>query len=490
VTHAEMCRHGITALLMFFVCLECVDSQNKLEQHANKDCAKHNPIFSYVNGRPNVSAVHGTTGIAALKISWDVQQVLFAPSCADAFEVEIAQVGGGRLSWSAWSGMVGCAPTRDIPEKQSFFCHKGLGPQDCSTRLRIRVLAHNSRSQALPDRPSPHDEVTISCNLGTPISLVTNSHTSGRRNRPLSVRERQDQMLVARSRDKILYANERRRKWLESIRTTTTTRTTTSTTTTSTTASTTTTNRPTMSTIIITTTTSPKPDLEYLDPTLGDSFSYDQYGEYYDYSYHGNEKHNINDVQQNEEAQIPLACSYTPWSEWSPCSTSCGSGTKSKSRSLTHGSIQYCSYTQQTKSCFGTSCGEISDKSARARATLLLAKYSQHNVDKGYEVRSNLKNFTKEENRELYCVKFEVIHASKMCHNKPDMVSVRKHEMLCGLCTSKAVKEEEVQCRGSGANGKVTSWRMLMDPYCSGTWKKVEQIEKCDCHEMETFVFV
>ena len=148
---------------------------------AVSDCDTQNPIFSYVHGRPNISAVPGTAGLTAVRISWDVKQVVYAPTCVDAFEVEFQQVGGGRLSWSAWSGMVGCAPTREPVQREQFSCARRLGGEHCRTRMRFRVMPHNSRSgNMIAGRPSPHQEVVIGCNLGVPISLETSMYSSGR----------------------------------------------------------------------------------------------------------------------------------------------------------------------------------------------------------------------------------------------------------------------------------------------------------------------
>ena len=111
------------------------------------DCESRNPEFSYVHGRPNISAVSGSAGLTSLLISWDVTQVVYAPACADAFEVEFQQVGGGRLSWSEWSAMVGCAPTKSTNQVK-FSCKRSLTSQHCSTRIRFRVTPHNSRSSS------------------------------------------------------------------------------------------------------------------------------------------------------------------------------------------------------------------------------------------------------------------------------------------------------------------------------------------------------
>ena len=44
-----------------------------------------------------------------------------------------------------------------------------------------------------------------------------------------------------------------------------------------------------------------------------------------------------------------------------------------------------------------------------------------------------------------------------------------------------------LQCMGSGL---VTGWRMFLEPFCSGTWKMLQQMEECDCQERYSFVFV
>jgi len=472
-------------IFILFLCVffRCVCSINN-GQEVNKifeDCKTHNPVFSYVHGRPNITAVPGTSGLTAVLISWDVEQVLYAPVCVDAFEVEYQGVGGGRLSWSAWSAMVGCAPTRESLEHTQFSCERRLYPHDCSTRLRVRVLPHNSRSHLIPDRPSPYEEVVIICRLGAPVSVETNMFSSGRKNKPMTGREYQDQMLVARARDKILISNEHRRTWLvQNRRTTVTTTSSTSSTTLSTTRYTTT-RRTTSSS---TTPPQKEPEEEYTDPTLEDSFSYDEYETYYDY--------NSNAEKEKEEAveakttDAPYSCSYTDWSEWSQCSSLCGSGTKSRTRSLTHGSVQYCSYHNQTKSCYGTSC-VVTNGRSKSRATLLLGKYSQHGVERGYEVRSNLKNFTEESVVPVYCAVYEMVQVSQLCTS----VGEQQLGVVCGLCTSKAVLDSGGQCRGTGELGRVTGWRMFMDSHCIGTWKMTQQVEgDCHCDEDHSFVFV
>jgi len=74
-------------------------------------CDRDRPEFSHVRGQPLVSGVKGKSGLTHLHIVWSLGQVLLAADCVDAFEVEFQQVGGGRLAWSQWSGMVSSVKT-------------------------------------------------------------------------------------------------------------------------------------------------------------------------------------------------------------------------------------------------------------------------------------------------------------------------------------------------------------------------------------------
>ena len=76
-----------------------------------------------------------------------------------------------------------------------------------------------------------------------------------------------------------------------------------------------------------------------------------------------------------------------------------------------------------------------------ARASLIPAKHSQHTRSQGYEVRSNLKNFTVEaEEQELYCLQYKVATATSTCRDEPDLASLGSGNQVCALCTSRGVQ--------------------------------------------------
>ena len=125
------------------------------------------------------------------------------------------------------------------------------------------------------------------------------------------------------------------------------------------------------------------------------------------------------------------------------------------------------------------------------KANLLLAQYSNHDKNLGYEVRSNLKNFTVEQDTSLYCIQFELAYTSRACSAIPELsaLSSSSKGAVCALCTSKAVRPGEERCRGSGVAGAVTTWRMLIHPHCHGRWRQILQTHECDCPEKSSFVF-
>ena len=222
------------------------------------------------------------------------------------------------------------------------------------------------------------------------------------------------------------------------------------------------------------------PAWEESDPSLGDIYA-EEY-DYMDYSYE----------QEEEEEEELVQCAYSDWTEWSSCSSGCGSGVRRRSRSLEAGSPDTCSYREATTSCYGVQ--ECAVGRVAGRASLIPERFSQRGRKSGYEVRGNLKNFTKEaEEEELYCLRYTVMTASPLCAGDPDLASLAAGGQVCGLCTSRGVQHRPQPqgglCRGSGRRGATSSYRLFLQPECSGTWRREGVAPACDCSNTSTFVF-
>jgi hypothetical protein len=196
-------------------------------------------------------------------------------------------------------------------------------------------------------------------------------------------------------------------------------------------------------------------------------------------------------VEEEEEA----ACEYTEWAAWSNCSSACGSGVRRRERLLAGGGAP-CTYTTGTASCYGVA-GCVQRRAKLGRASLIPGRHSQHDKQQGYEVRSNLRNFTAEAaEEELYCLEFTVATASVQCGEQPETLALARGAAVCALCTTRGVQHRPAPegglCRGGGQPGRASGWRLFLAPGCSGTWRRraVAAAAACSCPALATFVFV
>jgi len=196
-----------------------------------------------------------------------------------------------------------------------------------------------------------------------------------------------------------------------------------------------------------------------------------------------------------------LDCSVSDWSSWSPCSSSCGSGTSSRHRAVirpeSNGGVS-CPDLHQARSCTGKEgcprrkSGHTRHDSAALResAMILPGKYGQGDQDK-YDVRQNLKTFQEEENDDQYCVVFRVDKSSKSCLNRKETKRLRKGSQVCVSCESKATRPHlGDRCSGHGVENKTTRFKNVINPGCHGRWTKTEVFDKCPCDGGPDFIFV
>ena len=168
---------------------------------------------------------------------------------------------------------------------------------------------------------------------------------------------------------------------------------------------------------------------------------------------------------------------------------SCGSGVQRRYQQVLAGAHGTCTYTETSTSCYGVAGCAVGR--VGGRASLLPAKHSQHSKEPGYEVRSNLRNFTVEpDEEELYCVEYTVASAAPGCGEE----ELRSGGEVCVLCTSRGVQHrpqpEGGLCRGGGADGRTSSFRLFLVPACSGTWRRRRAAQACACPATATYVFV
>lgn len=205
-------------------------------------------------------------------------------------------------------------------------------------------------------------------------------------------------------------------------------------------------------------------------------------------------------------------CAVSEWSIWSSCSSQCGPGKSSRTRSVTraesNGGVS-CPDLEQHKACIGNSesCRSSLPRRDPGKATtrhhkaalretgmLLPGKYSEVRKvqEDKYEVRANLRSFVmEEENTDMYCVVFRVDKAMKACIHTEETEVLQRGREVCVSCESKASRPHlGDRCSGHGVDGKATRFKNVITPGCHGRWTRVEVTDSCPCTGGPDFIFV
>jgi len=193
-----------------------------------------------------------------------------------------------------------------------------------------------------------------------------------------------------------------------------------------------------------------------------------------------------------------IDCKLGEWSEWSDCSTDCGHGTSTRTRSIIHPPAnggRECLDMDQSRSCrVNHGCSERKKDTVsaiRETAMLLPRKWSSKKKTKKYDVRQNLKTYVEKINKAEYCVVFKIEKASKACLDHKDTWELRRGNEICVSCESKAVREKlGGRCSGHGVFDKQTRFKAVVHSTCHGRWQRIRMEEDCPCTSGPAFIFV
>jgi len=193
-----------------------------------------------------------------------------------------------------------------------------------------------------------------------------------------------------------------------------------------------------------------------------------------------------------------IDCRVSEWSEWSDCSTNCGIGEATRTRTIIHPPAnggRECGDLEQTKVCRteGGCSRRSRDKISALRETaqLLPGKWSSKRMVKTWDVRQNLKSYEEPIKKDEYCVVFRVDKAMKACLGSKDTMELHRGNQVCVSCESKAIREKlGDRCTGHGVDFRDTRFKSVLSSACHGRWERIRIEDECPCPGGPHFIFV
>lgn len=232
-------------------------------------------------------------------------------------------------------------------------------------------------------------------------------------------------------------------------------------------------------------------------------------------------------------------CLLSEWGPWSECDAKCGTGTRSRTRSILkapENGGKHCASLTQKQGCEGYRCKSYHERKALSETAMLLpSEFSKSRRENDTtDIRRNLKlrytDLYKHNRDHEYCVEFEVIKATKACRKDPVYKQLEVGERVTVKCDleaflphdekidnstneahsqkdNKSLENETIEdyknvkttnkhknkyrCRGEGSTGRNTRFSAMAIPSCHGKWMRltVGQPKKCS-YQNSQFIFV
>ncbi|XP_053103757.1 somatomedin-B and thrombospondin type-1 domain-containing protein isoform X1 [Hemicordylus capensis] len=202
-------------------------------------------------------------------------------------------------------------------------------------------------------------------------------------------------------------------------------------------------------------------------------------------------------AQKCKEMTQALPCIVGEWTPWSGCAEQCKPNFRMRTRVIQQepkNGGEPCPPLEEKAGCLeyttyqGQNCGN-----EHVPAFITTSEYNNERKKRAVNPRWS----SETEDWGSYCVEFKTETLSPHCsvESRPYarwMQYLREGYTVCVTCQPPAMHTGSHRCSGDGVDAdgnKVLHWQAVGNPLCYGTWKKVQQVEKCSCPLVHSFIF-
>ncbi|KAJ4918892.1 hypothetical protein JOQ06_027894 [Pogonophryne albipinna] len=186
-------------------------------------------------------------------------------------------------------------------------------------------------------------------------------------------------------------------------------------------------------------------------------------------------------------------CSVSDWSFWSGCAESCQPSVRIRVRNV-----------ENQPSNSGGACPNLRQQRGCWEYRDLQGEHCAHNAGPAFITSMEFGKGRPKHDKygnpldPGFCVEFTFQSRTPHCsvQNRPHthwMRYITEGYKVCVACEPPAMKNNTGRCQGDGLQDDkevLLHWQAVGNHQCSGTWKKIQKTQRCDCPPQHSFVFI